>query len=154
MRTTSLFSLVLVVFLTAFFLHFVWEMWQIPLYSGMSDANHWAAVVQCTLATFGDGVIALVAYGVSAIIAQNKLWLFRRSVPIMFVYLVSGLTITVLLEFLATEVYGRWQYSELMPILPVINVGLSPLVQWIIIPPIGIWISVVILNGLSLKGAE
>ena len=129
-------------------------MWQTPLYSGMSEANHWEAVIQCTLATFGDGVIALIAYGVSAIIAQNKLWLFQRSALIMFVYLISGLMITVLLEFLATEVYGRWQYSELMPIMPVINVGLSPLFQWVIIPPISIWTSAVILLGICLKNTK
>lgn len=148
MGEMSLLLLAVVLYLVTFFLHFVWEMWQVPLYVGMSDADHWSAVLQCTLATTGDGFIALIAYSISALVARDKYWLNKRSASIMTVFLISGLAITVLLEVFATNVYGRWQYSELMPIVPVINVGLSPLLQWLIIPPISIWISAVVLRGL------
>jgi hypothetical protein len=145
----SLLSLTVVLYLVTFFLHFVWEMWQVPLYVGMAEADHWSAVLQCTLATIGDGFIALIAYSISAFIARDKYWLHKGSVSTWAVFIISGLAITVLLEVFATNVYGRWQYSELMPIVPVINVGLSPLLQWLMIPPITIWISAVVLRGLS-----
>lgn len=149
MRNIPLLLLLVVLYLVAFFLHFVWEMWQIPLYVGMSEASHWSAVIQCTLATIGDGFIALLAYSLAAIVARDKFWLLQRPGSILAVYIIIGLIITVCFEILATAVYGRWQYSELMPIVPVINVGLSPLLQWIIIPPVSIWISVVVLRGLK-----
>lgn len=154
MRVIMLWELILVLFLTAFFLHFVWEMWQIPLYVGMSEAGHWSAVVQCTRATVGDGFIALMAYGIAAIATRNKLWLFQRSVSNMSLYLISGLTITVIIEYFATTVYGRWQYSELMPMMPVVNIGISPLLQWIFIPPISIWVSAIILQGRRCDGPD
>lgn len=149
MGKMSLLLLAVVLYLVTFFLHFVWEMWQVPLYVGMSDSDHWSAVLQCTLATIGDGFIALIAYSISAFIARDKYWLHKGSASIWAVFIISGLAITVFLEVFATNVYGRWQYSELMPIVPVINVGLSPLLQWLIIPPITIWISAVLLRGLS-----
>lgn len=149
MKKISFLLLVVVIYLVTFFLHFVWEMWQVPLYVGMSEANHWSAVLQCTLATIGDGFIALVAYGIAALIGRDKYWLVKNPAWILTVFIISGLIITVLFEILATSVYGRWQYSELMPILPVLNVGLSPLLQWLIIPPVSIWISAVVLRGLS-----
>ena len=70
----------------------------------------------------------------------------------MAINLISALTITVLIEFFATTIYGRWQYSELMPIMPVIHVGISPLLQWIVIPPVSIWVSAVILQGCREEG--
>ena len=154
MKNISLLLLLAVLYLAAFFLHFVWEMWQIPLYVGMAEASHWAAVQQCTLATLGDGCIALAAYSISAIVARDRFWLLQRRDSIFAIYIIIGLVITVFFEILAIELYGRWQYSELMPTLPVINVGLSPLLQWIIIPPVSIWISVVVLRGFMYQGDD
>jgi hypothetical protein len=48
-------------------------------------------------------------------------------------------TYTVFSEWLNTEVRGSWAYSEFMPVLPVIDAGLSPLAQWIIIPFAAFW---------------
>ena len=32
-----------------------------------------------------------------------------------------------------------WAYSDLMPVVPVIDTGLSPLLQWIVVPLAGFW---------------
>ena len=142
-------QLCLVLFCAAFLIHFVWEMWQIPFFSGMSEANHWSAVIQCSLATLGDGVITLIAYGSSAIVTRNAYWLYNRTSRNWTVYLATGLLITVFLEYLATDVYGRWQYSDAMPIIPILNVGLTPLLQWLALPPLALWLSTVFLRGLQ-----
>jgi len=41
------------------------------------------------------------------------------------------------------HVYIRklWAYSPLMPVIPYLNVGLVPILQWIILPPIVIFIT-------------
>ena len=49
-------------------------------------------------------------------------------------YLVTGVMITIVFEWYAIYWAGRWSYSDLMPVVPVIRVGLAPLVQWIILP--------------------
>jgi len=48
--------------------------------------------------------------------------------------LVIGFTYTVFSEWLNTEVRGSWAYADIMPVLPVIGTGLTPLLQWIVVP--------------------
>jgi len=42
-----------------------------------------------------------------------------------------GLSVTIIIERWAISI-GRWQYREAMPTIA--GIGLSPLLQWIIIP--------------------
>jgi hypothetical protein len=42
-------------------------------------------------------------------------------------------------EWLNTEVRGSWAYSELMPVMPVVATGFSPVAQWIVIPIGAFW---------------
>jgi hypothetical protein len=50
-----------------------------------------------------------------------------------------GVPYTVFSEWLNTEVRGGWAYSDLMPVVPVLDAGLSPLAQWIVIPIAAFW---------------
>ncbi len=34
---------------------------------------------------------------------------------------------------------GRWAYSDLMPIVPLLQVGLAPVLQWLVVPPIVVY---------------
>lgn len=136
MQTGLTIRLLLLFSLNSFFVHFVWEMLQIPFYEAMVDASHGTAVWACTKATFGDVAIAVTAYLGAAFVGGSFGWLRQLSARPMAVYFAIGLGITVVFEFLATEVLGRWAYSELMPTLPVLNTGLTPILQWVIVPAI------------------
>lgn len=124
----------LVLAVTSFFLHFGWEMWQVPFYEGMSDSDHALVVWECTRATLGDVVIAIVALAAPVLLGSGLSGLFDLRPAAVVPYLVAGLVITVGLEHLATEVFARWQYSPAMPRLPVLGTGLSPLLQWLLVP--------------------
>jgi len=52
-----------------------------------------------------------------------------------------GIGSTLFLEWLNVVVWKSWAYSSLMPVLPVFgfDAGLSPLLQWIIVPAVAIW---------------
>ena len=54
-------------------------------------------------------------------------------------FLAIGLVITILFELLATGPLNRWEYDELMPMVPVIGVGASPVAQWVILPLLQLW---------------
>ena len=41
---------------------------------------------------------------------------------------------TAFSESLNISVRGTWAYSDLMPVVPVIGTGLSPLLQWVAVP--------------------
>lgn len=61
---------------------------------------------------------------------------FRRVAAIT---IAGGVGYTVFSEWLNTTVRKSWAYSELMPIVPGLEIGLSPLAQWIVMPLLGFW---------------
>jgi hypothetical protein len=50
--------------------------------------------------------------------------------------LIAGLAIAVTVELAAVHALGRWEYAARMPILPGLGVGLSPVAQMLVLPPI------------------
>lgn len=119
-----------------FLLNFVWEMWAVPFYAEIGQARHWDVVWLCTRATLGDVVILLAAFWGAAIVARTRAWaLTPRPLPFA-VYLGIGIVITVAMEYLATDVLGRWTYNEDAPALPLLGTGLAPLLQWLLLPPL------------------
>lgn len=122
----------------AFLLHFVWEMLQVPLYEGMATMAHWDAVRFCTRATVGDVEISLVAFWVTAILLRpGRRWLDDPWPGPAVLFTALGVAATFVIELLSTEVWHRWAYSELMPV--VLGVGVSPLMQWMVLSPLVVW---------------
>lgn len=118
----------------SFAFHFIWEFIQIPTYEGMAELEHLQGVLVCTQATFGDVGIALVAFWAASISVRSRRWIASlRPLPLA-VYWLTGIAITVALEFIYTEITHRWAYSELMPLVPPLGTGLSPLMQWVLVP--------------------
>lgn len=136
--------------LASFFLHFAWEMWQVPFYQGMSATPHKEVVWLCTRATLGDVVIAVAALVPPMVVFRNGLGrLFAFRVGPLLAYLATGLVITVVLEYHATELTSRWQYKDLMPRLPVLGTGLLPLLQWLVLPVVALFFAAVFARGWS-----
>ena len=123
----------------AFLLHFAWEMWQAPMYRTMVRASHLEAVRVCSFATLGDAGIQLLAFAAAAVAAGSRLWLARPRRTPMIVYLVVGLLITVVLEWVNVYVLRRWAYMEQMPV--VLGIGIAPMLQWLVIPPVVLWLA-------------
>lgn len=126
--------------LFAFLLNFVWELLQLPLFGGFDDVHHYDVILHCTKATFGDVVISLSAFYCACLFSGTRNWIVESDKIGLSVFFAIGLLITVIFELLATGPLNRWEYSPLMPIVPVIRVGLSPIMQWIVIPFIQLWI--------------
>ena len=127
--------LVLMFWSVSFFLHFFWEMIQVPFFEGMTEAPHGAVIWLCTRAAVGDANIAFFAYGVAALAVRNLFWIQGpwRSLALGS-FLAAGLLVTVLFETWATGAGERWQYSESMPVLPLLGTGVAPILQWVLIP--------------------
>ncbi len=49
----------------------------------------------------------------------------------------GGFGYTIYSEYLNIAVRRAWGYSELMPTLPPLGTGLSPLLQWVVVPLVG-----------------
>ena len=123
--------------LFGFLISFPWEMLQAPLYVGMAQAPHWSATLHCLVATLGDCALFLLAFGMTAAIFRNRHWIKAATFLQVFWFTAIGLTVTVLIEAAAVRGTGwNWQYSGLMPRLPLLGTGLSPVLQWLILPPL------------------
>ena len=114
----------------AFLLNFVWELLQMPLFGGFSEYQYYQIILHCTKATFGDVIISLVAFAGACLVTRSRMWIISMSRSGVVSFLVIGLVITIAFELLATGPINRWQYDELMPMIPVIGVGVSPVAQW------------------------
>lgn len=121
--------------------HFVWEFLHAPLYRGLAEGTHLDGIKCCLLATLGDVAIALAAYGVVAVMTRDRLWLAssRGSRGAALAYVMLGLAITVVIELLSVAVWRRWAYTDAQPTIG--GVGLSPLLQWLAVPPLVLWLA-------------
>ena len=114
----------------------IWEIVQLPLYAiwSMGTAQEQAfAVVHCTL---GDLLIALSTLTLALIIAGDQSWPRGRFWPVAILAIIFGVAYTAFSEWLNVVVRATWSYSEWMPVISLLslNIGLSPLLQWIVLP--------------------
>ena len=127
--------------LFALLLNFPWEVLQAPLFEGMASASHSAVVGACLQATLGDAVIMLLAHASIAAVTRRRRWVLAPSWREVAGFVAVGVAITAVIEWLATRGHWveSWAYSSVMPVIPGIEIGLSPLFQWLIVPPIALW---------------
>lgn len=123
----------------AFLLHFAWEMLQGGLFQELREAPHWEAVSRCTRATLGDvGITLAVFWGVAGC-SGGRQWPQRPRLAQVLGFTGGGLLVTIASERLATQVWDRWSYHALMPVVPLLDVGLTPLLQWTLLPSLIVW---------------
>lgn len=125
----------------SFLLHFVWEFVQVPVFAGMAEMAHWEAIKLCMSATFGDVGFALTAFWIASLAARSRNWLLRPQRLQILIFMGVGIALTVGFEYYYTNVSLRWTYSDAMSLVPPFGTGLSPLMQWLIIPPLVIWLT-------------
>ena len=119
----------------AFLLNFFWEVQQMPLFQ-LASLSCQDRVFNCTLATVGDVGIALLSFWTVAAVHRSRYWIVRPNRGQVTIFIAVGVAITITFEALATSVLDRWEYASTMPTLPLLGTGLSPLLQWILIPPL------------------
>jgi hypothetical protein len=114
----------------------IWETLHLPLYTIWTTGTVRAqafAVVHCTL---GDLLIALSALMLALVVAGDPDWPRRRFWPVASLAVIFGLAYRLSSEWLNVVVRASWAYSERMPLLSLFGlaIGLSPLLQWIVVP--------------------
>ena len=137
------------VVLFAFLLNYPWEFIQAPLFEGMAERPHWQAVKTCTQAALGDAVIMLIAFWGVAALNRSRAWIAAAGRRDVAIFLAIGVFITVAIEWMAQHGWWliSWNYSASMPVLPGLGVGLAPVLQWLVLPPL-----VSVLVGRQLRG--
>lgn len=119
----------------------LWEVAQLPLYTLWWEAPPLSiayAVLHCTL---GDVLIGICALLLALIVTRADAlrdWRWHR---VGVVAIAFGLAFTVFSEWLGTGVRASWVYSEWMPVIPFVLIGVSPLLQWVVVPVVALALS-------------
>jgi hypothetical protein len=126
-------------FLFAFLLNFVYEVWQSPyfeFYGRLTLAEKIAAINHCT---FGDGVIAVVCGLIVSLLYRSRYWILRLTWSSILIYTGLGWGYTFFSEIYRTRIanlYGLYGFT-----LPGIGISWLPLLQWAILPPLILYLS-------------
>lgn len=119
----------------------VWEFAHMPLYELWQTGTRAEIVFAAVHCTGGDILIAFFALTLSLLVMGNNGESSTWARPTVVLAIVLGLLYTAFSEWLNIEIRGSWAYSDWMPVIPVINMGLSPALQWIVIPMLAFKIS-------------
>ena len=104
---------------------------QVPLYTVCAyDGPH---LIFLALASLANVIMAGLLYFGFALIYRNGLWTMHLTTSRVFwLMLMGGVGATI--SEIAHLSAGSWAYTDPMPIIPGIEVGLTPVLQFTILP--------------------
>ncbi|WP_339869680.1 hypothetical protein [uncultured Algoriphagus sp.] len=122
---------VVTIAILGFVLNLIWEEAHGVLYEGFQyDFGH---IAFCALASVADMFMVLILLFAFGLIYKTVFWIapvrFNRSLVLM---LIGGVG-AILAEMWHTS-RGDWSYADAMPLIPIVEVGLSPVLQFTILP--------------------
>ena len=121
-------------FVISVLLNFPWEVAQMPLY--VEDVNWFEFALHCIIPSLGDGLIVLLIFCVGWVARGRSDWADRPGWAGYALMLVTGFAIAVIVEWVALHGLNRWSYTDNMPLLPGLGVGIAPVLQMLLLPPI------------------
>jgi uncharacterized membrane protein len=125
-------------FIIAAAINWPWEMLQMPGYQEMAYGSWSETAWMCFRASLGDGLITVIVYSLTVLVRralykENSMMRMQTFASLA----ILGAIVAVVIEKLALSV-GRWSYSNVMPVMPILEVGLLPLLQLIILIPLAV----------------
>jgi hypothetical protein len=119
-------------------LNYPWEMVQAVLYEPMGSIAE--ASWRCFVASLGDAAMIVMIFVMGWLVYRRHLWFQRRNSGRIAFAAVVGALIGVAVEWWGVST-GRWEYDERMPRVPVLQLGLVPLLQMPLLAPLTFWIT-------------
>lgn len=96
--------------------------------------GHWTAAAK-------DGLITVALYLLVGMLVKNAGWARRFNRQRFMFLVVLGFLWAVGVEYHATEIAHRLAYAKSMPMIPIINVGVTPILQMVILPFFAIFLT-------------
>lgn len=135
-------------FLLAVPLHLTWEVAQMEAYdfptnSLMDD------IIGCFVPSLGDGLMTLIIFWTGWAVFRDSRWILNPGITGYLLMLAVGLLLAVIVEWNAFRT-GAWAYNEQMITIPILGVGLLPVLQMLVLPPV----TVLLLQWIWRKRSE
>ncbi|WP_017326037.1 hypothetical protein [Synechococcus sp. PCC 7336] len=121
-------------FVFAFLVNFVYEVWQSPFfefYDRSSLAAKIAAINHCTV---GDGIIIVVCYWIASLLLRSRFWILQPGWRQVVLFASLGFAYTFVSEIYRVRIAHLYGLSGL--VVPGIGISWLPLLQWIVLPPL------------------
>jgi len=131
----------------------VWESAQLPFYTLWQDGtprSRLFALVHCTV---GDVMIGTAALLTSVMLFGRRDWPLSNHGRVLGPATFVGIAYTVFSEWVNTQVTMSWQYADSMFQVPPLGMGIAPLLQWIVVPPLAYWFAAVSSRARVRKGS-
>jgi len=132
----------------SFLLNSIWELAHSPLYQlHQYDFQH---VSICFLASLADTIFVLLIIFLFGLVFKNVFWVNHLTVSRIIVLAIVGAIGATIGEMWHTS-KGDWVYANYMPLIPWLGVGVSPVLQFTILPLIIFVVNRKILKSLNAK---
>lgn len=120
---------------SCFFLNFFWEVLQTYFYA-LRDVPFRTMLYGWIHCTFGDVLLTIISFWLISLASQNRKWFFHLNRLNLGGFVLVGIIFTIISERVNVRVLRSWTYNQSMPLIPLLEVGLTPLLQWMMIPPL------------------
>jgi hypothetical protein len=123
-------SFFLIIAIVGFTLSFIWENLHFPLYQSYAD---WMVQIVFLFCALGDIILIFLVYFLAAALFNDLFWLTK----LHFKKIVITLTISIIISLVAEKaalLLGWWQYNDQMPIISILDIGLSPFLAIALLP--------------------
>lgn len=114
--------------------HLLWEFAHLPLYTIWLTGTAGDLVFAVVHCTGGDILITISTLVLALLLLGAADWPQVRAGRVLAATILFGVGYTIFSEWLNIEVREAWAYRDLMPVIPLIDAGLSPVLQWVVIP--------------------
>jgi hypothetical protein len=114
-------------------LNLVWEVAQIRAYD-FPETSLMADVIGCFVPSLGDGLMMLIIFWSGWALFRDSQWILNPGLNGYLLMLAAGLLLAVIVEWNAFRT-GAWAYNERMITMPILGVGLLPVLQMLLLPP-------------------
>ena len=118
----------------AFALNLAWEIAHVRLYTIWAEADRASVARSLLHCSLGDVVIALAMFALAGIVLWRADWPASRPWTGGVIVVIGAMAFTAWSEWYTVYRAGSWGYRASMPMI--FGIGLSPLLQWLIVPPV------------------
>lgn len=133
------FKLIVVLGFVSFGLHHAWENMQCEPFFNHPKTNYMAA--DMLIAALMDVAVTYIVFAIISYSSGSWKWIIKPWTTKQWVIMSgTGLILSVSFELFA-KVTNSWSYSELAPIVPVLEISLVPVIQFLILFPISFGIT-------------
>ncbi|MGH8013976.1 MAG: hypothetical protein ACREQ4_15920 [Candidatus Binataceae bacterium] len=116
--------------------NFLWEIFQLPGFADWRFGSWGWLIFIVLIGTAGDVLIAAISLVLAMVCFGGEQWPQDKGSywRVAAAACVFGVIYTTYSEWRHAVVLHAWTYSGFMPVLPVLGVGLFPILQWVLIP--------------------